>query len=260
MARRRRSSSSKARLGPAAAAAALLLLAGLVAPPPAAAAAPAPPRAPLRVLAVGDSLSQGSVPSLWVNHPYTIEMGRRLEAIFRKQEEMTGKPKAGAKAAAAADAPVVVVVAATPAAPLLASFTQTDLEADDMSGGGMFAASFNTGPETSTNMTAAAALAKESSRDATRSPPRRGRRADAAADNAAAIAAAGAAAAAIVDAGPAAAAPPAPSPLAGRRVESDPYSVIGGAGVFAVGPYERKQTLTDAALEALARGSNGTGQ
>ena len=43
--------------------------------------------------------------------------------------------------------------------------------------------------------------------------------------------------------------PSPPAPLLGREVLVDPYPVIGGAGVIAEGPYERKETLTAAALE-----------
>jgi hypothetical protein len=36
----------------------------------------------VRVLAVGDSITQGSVPSKNLNHPYTIELQKELQQAF----------------------------------------------------------------------------------------------------------------------------------------------------------------------------------
>ena len=52
-------------------------------PPAGGAQAPpacAPPRAPVRVLALGDSLTNGAVPSAKANHPYTLRLGEVLRA------------------------------------------------------------------------------------------------------------------------------------------------------------------------------------
>lgn len=38
----------------------------------------------VRVLAVGDSLTNGAVPSLQLNHPYTIALGKLLEAELHR--------------------------------------------------------------------------------------------------------------------------------------------------------------------------------
>jgi hypothetical protein len=178
----------------AAAAAAATLLAAAAAAPTAAAAADARP--PLRVLAIGDSLSVGSVPTLWQNRPYSIEMGRRLEAIFLKAEELAGGDVAAAAANNTAGAPSAT-----------ASLVQ---DTDDE----LAAAA---GPALGMTMNATAAAEAAANNSTTPHSP-------------------------------------------GRAVVTDAWSVIGGAGVFAPGPYERKQTLTEVAMEALQRGYNGTGE
>jgi lysophospholipase L1-like esterase len=48
------------------------------APAPAAATPSSLPTSPIRILAVGDSVAKGSLPSLGFNHPFTIELARSL--------------------------------------------------------------------------------------------------------------------------------------------------------------------------------------
>jgi hypothetical protein len=47
------------------------------------------PLAALRVLALGDSITQGSVPSENVNHPYTLQLQKRLQAKLRRPADVT---------------------------------------------------------------------------------------------------------------------------------------------------------------------------
>ncbi|KAI8467522.1 MAG: hypothetical protein J3K34DRAFT_523682 [Monoraphidium minutum] len=73
----------------------LAAAAALAAAPPVLGAAPAPcpaggaPPRPARVLAVGDSLTKGAVPSLSINHPYTQRLGQLLGAELRAPPQIT---------------------------------------------------------------------------------------------------------------------------------------------------------------------------
>ncbi|KIZ01719.1 hypothetical protein MNEG_6244 [Monoraphidium neglectum] len=54
------------------------------------------PLAALRVLALGDSITQGSVPSENANHPYTLQLQKRLQAKLRRPADVTNAAVGGA--------------------------------------------------------------------------------------------------------------------------------------------------------------------